>query len=69
MNKTFTVDGMKCPHCQANVENALKAVAGVRSAKADIEAKSVTVDYDDAQVAPEQLKQAVDEAGHYEMTL
>ncbi|MCI6619649.1 MAG: heavy-metal-associated domain-containing protein [Prevotella sp.] len=69
MNKTFTVDGMKCPHCQANVENALKALPGVRSAKADIEAKSVTVDYDDAQVAPEQLKQAVDEAGHYEMTL
>lgn len=69
MKKTFTVNGMKCVHCKANVENAIKALAGVASAEANLEEKNVTVDYDEAQVAPEQLKQAVDEAGRYELTL
>ena len=36
MKKTFSVSGMKCSHCAANVENALKAVKGVVSAEAQI---------------------------------
>ena len=69
MNKTFKVDGMKCVHCKANVENAIKSLAGVVSADADLDAKCVTVDYDESQVAPEQIKQAVDAAGRYELSL
>lgn len=66
MEKTFTVNGMKCEHCEARVENALKGINGVNSAKADHNAKNVTVDYDENAVTPEQMKEAVNALGKYE---
>lgn len=67
MKKTFTVTGMKCEHCEARVENALKELYGVNSAKADHNANNVTVDYDEANVTPEQMTEAVNALGRYEM--
>ena len=32
MEKTITVNGMKCEHCKATVESALKALEGVKRA-------------------------------------
>ncbi|MDD5862006.1 MAG: cation transporter [Prevotella sp.] len=69
MKKTFAVSGMKCGHCKMNVENALKAVSGVKSAEVNLDAANVTVDYDEAAVTPEQLKAAVDNSGRYELSL
>ena len=40
----FAVSGMKCVHCKANVENALKSLNGVKSAEANIE-KAGTKNY------------------------
>ena len=37
------VDGMKCMHCKAAVEKALKTVAGVTEAEADLENKTVRI--------------------------
>ena len=37
------IDGMTCPHCKARVEQALVAVAGVRSAEVDLAEKCATV--------------------------
>ena len=67
MKKTFTVTGTKCEHCEARVENALKELNGVNSAKADHNANNVTVDYDEANVTPEQMTEAVNALGRYEM--
>ena len=67
--KVFAVSGMRCVHCKANVENALKAVAGVRTAEASLEDADVTVEYDENKVTPDQLKAAVDNSGRYEMSL
>lgn len=67
--RTFNVSGMKCPHCKANVENALKALNGVQDAVADLENKNVTVEYDSNLVDERQLKDAVDESGRYELSL
>lgn len=67
MKKTFTVTGMKCEHCEARVENALKELNGVNSAKADHNANNVTVDYDEANVTPEQMTEAINALGRYEM--
>lgn len=69
MEKTFTVTGMKCKHCEARVENAIKGVEGVSNAKADRTSNSVTVDYDDNKVSPSQLKDAVDTLGRYNMDI
>lgn len=69
MKKVFTVTGMKCEHCEARVENAIKEVNGVNSAKADHTADNVTVEYDEDAVSPSQLKDAVDALGRYELSL
>jgi len=65
--KTFTVNGMKCVHCKANVENAIKGVAGVASAEASLENNCVTVEYDATIANPEQFKEAVEEVGRFEL--
>jgi copper chaperone len=64
--KTFNVNGMACSHCKANVERALKAIDGVSSAEADVEQKSVVVEFDASRVSFQTMKTAVEEAG-YEM--
>lgn len=69
MKKTFTVNGMKCPHCKAKVENALNGLDGVDSAEANLGNHSVSVEYDEGKIKPEQMKEAVDNAGHYELEL
>jgi len=44
----YAVSGMKCVHCKANVENALKALNGVVSAEANLEDANVTVELDNS---------------------
>ncbi len=67
--KTFAVNGMKCEHCKANVENAVRNLAGVSKAQVSLADKNITVSYDPAQVQPEQMKEAVDNLGRFEMEL
>ncbi|MCQ2441604.1 MAG: heavy-metal-associated domain-containing protein [Oscillospiraceae bacterium] len=43
MTKTLVIEGMRCMHCKANVEKALSAVPGVKSAVVDLEKKTATV--------------------------
>ena len=42
---TLKVDGMHCVKCQARVENALKAVVGVKSVAVSLENANATVTY------------------------
>lgn len=67
--KIFAVSGMKCVHCKANVENAIQALDGVTSVEANIDEKNVAVDYDDAKLTPEQIKEAVEDADRYELEI
>lgn len=67
--KTFAVSGMKCEHCKANVENALKSLGGVGNATVSLAGKNVIVEYDEAMVSPARMKEAVDSLGRFEMTL
>jgi copper chaperone len=67
MNKTFTVNGMKCMHCKAKVEAALQALDGVQKANADLQNKNVTIDYDEKTVSVDDLKKAVGASGKYQL--
>ena len=33
MEKTMIIEGMMCPHCEANVKNTLESIDGVKEAK------------------------------------
>ncbi len=67
--KTFTVNGMKCEHCKAKVETAVRGLEGVSAAEVNLAGRNVTVTYDAAVVQPAQMKEAVDSIGHFEMEL
>lgn len=63
---TFSVSGMKCVNCKANVERALKALPGVAEAVVSLEDANVTVEYDESLVTPQDMKDAVDDLGRFE---
>ncbi len=62
MEKKMLIEGMKCMHCKANVEKALKGVAGVTDEEVDLEAKTARIEAD-AAVSDEALMAAVKEKG------
>jgi mercuric transport protein len=66
MNKqvTLKITGMSCSGCTANVEKALKGVAGVFSATVDLKAKKAAVEYDSTKTDEKALAQAVKSAGY-----
>lgn len=61
---TLNVEGMSCAHCKAAVEEELNKLSGVEHSNADPERRTVEVRYDEARVAEDDLKGAVEEAGY-----
>ena len=68
-NRFFTVNGMRCEHCKASVENAIKEIAGVETAEVDLANKTVKVSYDSNLVSPDKIKAAVYAIGRFELIL
>lgn len=60
----FDVGGMTCAACQAHVDRAVSKLDGVQSVAVNLLAGSVMVDYDPAQVSPDDICTAVDRAGY-----
>lgn len=62
--KTLTLDitGMTCSHCVARVSKALAAVPGVRVDQVSV--NRATVDFEPSQTTPDQIAQAVANAGY-----
>ena len=60
--KTIFIEGMSCGHCSKRVEEALKSVAGVKSAKVFLEDKKAEVILKN-DVNNEILKSAVEDVG------
>ncbi len=44
--KVFEIPNISCGHCTMAIENELKEMAGIVDAKGDVEAKTVTVEWD-----------------------
>ena len=60
----FDVGGMTCAACQAHVDCAVSKLDGVQSVSVNLLAGSMLVDYDPAQVTPDDICTAVDRAGY-----
>ena len=60
----FDVGGMTCAACQAHVDRAVSKLDGVESVAVNLLAGSMLVDYDSAQVTPDDICTAVDRAGY-----
>ena len=60
----FDVGGMTCAACQVHVDRAVSKLDGVQSVAVNLLAGSMLVDYDPAQVTPDDICTAVDRAGY-----
>ena len=57
----LNVPDISCEHCQRTITNALTPVEGVRRVSVDIPSKQVEVDYDEATVDVERMKEILGE--------
>ncbi|MGY6631947.1 MAG: heavy-metal-associated domain-containing protein [Wenzhouxiangella sp.] len=60
----LSVDNMVCVSCEMRIENAMTAVEGVTSVKADAETKTVRISFDHQKTSIETILAASDEAGY-----
>jgi copper chaperone len=58
------IQGMTCNHCVQAVEKALRNQNGVRNATVHLDSGTAEVQYEEKEVAPEQLVAAVEEEGY-----
>ena len=58
---TLKIDGMSCGHCVKAVTMALQELPGVQVR--DVTVGQAVIDADDHVITPEQIAQAIDEAG------
>lgn len=65
----FDVGGMTCAACQVHVDRAVSKLDGVESVAVNLLAGSMMVDYDPAQVTPDDICSAVDRAGYSASTV
>ena len=61
---TISVPGIHCDHCKRSIEGALAPLAGVSSARVDIDSRTVTVEIDQARVDRAQLVAAIEDQGY-----
>ena len=55
----LNVPDISCEHCEKTITNALTPVEGIRSVNVDIPHRQVRVDYDEAQVSVDRMKEVL----------
>lgn len=61
---TFKVKRLGCAACAAKVQSAVAAAQGIVSAEVSREAATLSVEFDDAVISPEQIREVVRNAGY-----
>lgn len=61
---TLNVEGMSCGHCVKSVEGSVGALSGVSSVKVDLENKKVDVEFNQAEVSLDKIKETIDDQGY-----
>jgi copper chaperone len=61
---TITVPEIHCDHCKHSLEGALDPLPGVRSAQVDVEARTITVDVDEAVTSRDRIVATSEEQGY-----
>ena len=61
---TLNVEGMSCGHCVKAVENSVGELNGVSSVRVDLEGKKVNVEFNQADVTLDKIKETIDDQGY-----
>ncbi len=62
--RSFKVEGMTCEHCQKSIEEGLKEMAGVGSAKVSLKKSSAQIIYDPQEVTLDAVSKKIEELGY-----
>lgn len=63
MTKKLLIEGMTCEHCVRHVEEALKELEGLISAKANLKEKNAIVELTQ-DISDDTFKEAIEEVGY-----
>jgi copper chaperone CopZ len=61
---TFLITGLHCPPCTSTVEQSIRSVKGVKSVKVDWTTKNAKVEFDEQQIATQQLAGRISATPH-----
>ena len=64
MQQTYRVTGMTCAACSARVEKVTSKLPGVNLSQVNLLAGTMKIDYDESALTPDQIVQAVKDAGY-----
>ncbi|WP_165003428.1 MULTISPECIES: copper chaperone CopZ [unclassified Enterococcus] len=64
MKQQFSIEGMSCNHCVARVEEAVNALPGIQKVKVNLKKSNGVVKFDESQVQPETICQAINDLGY-----
>ncbi len=62
-NLELKVDGMTCGGCVKSIQNALNIQDGISKATADLDSKTVQVEFDPAVIEESAIRSAIEDAG------
>lgn len=60
----FNITGMTCSACSAHVEKAVNRLEGVKTASVNLLANSMSAEYDESILSPEDIINAVIQSGY-----
>jgi copper chaperone len=61
---TFDVEGMTCEGCASAIRRAITAPGGIDRVDVDLDAKRVTVLYDEGKVSEQEIRERIEDAGY-----
>lgn len=64
MEHKISVPEIHCDHCKASIEGAVGGLDGVARAEVDIEARTVSVEFDEAVVDMSAIVVAIEDQGY-----
>ena len=62
-NKTLSISGMTCGHCEQTVKQALSEIIGVKEVGVNLGRKKVTVGFDETKVTVENILAIIEATG------
>lgn len=64
MKANLSLPDVSCGHCKTAVENALQPLQGIESVVVDVDAKTVTVDYEPPHISRDRIESALAAIGY-----
>lgn len=69
IKKTYEITGMHCASCKILLEKTVAKLEGVEAVKVNFATNKMALEYDEKQITPQKIKQAVQSVGKYDLII